>query len=1027
MPYRVADYSEPVYFTPKINLEFNLEPHATLVTAELDFELNSSVTTALPHIELNGHKDLIIKKLYINGIELNDNDYQIVDDGDYVKLVIPNRYGKKFQFKQIVELKPATNHRNQGLYMSDGGFVTQNESTGFRTIIFSIDRPDNLSVYTVTIQADKTQYPILLSNGNQEGDYEQLPDNCHRVTYVDEFLKPSYLFALCAGQYNSVERKYMTNILGCLKMLRIYGPMTEPRENMEFAKDVTYQMMVWNETEYRLELDLDEYKIVGVSTFNMGAMENKGLNIFSSAAVFADPMYSTDFEYKRILSIISHEIAHNWAGNRVTLRDWSQLSLKEGLAVYIEQQFSSEKLGGIIRRIEDIDYLRRYQFPEDAGSLAHPVHPEEYDSIENFYTTTIYAKGAELLTTLAELLGKQTFFLGIKKYFEKFDGKAATIEDFIKTLEEESKHDLSQFRYWYKFAGTPELTITDSYNEKEQTYSLTITQQCPVTPNQTAEKPPFLIPIKIGLFDDNGAELKFKLLDDEKKTAVTSIVLELTQRTQTFTFTGITAKPTPSLLRNFTAPVKIVSDPLDFAGNARLITYDTDAYVRWDRMQTLFKQEILKQLEREQQGKEIEISSEFYALFEQLIANIANDDIAADFKTALLTVPSHEYIATLTSDTDPQVIHNVIATFKKLLALKNEEKLHALLSALEVDSDIDKSFSLEQPEVMKKRGLYLWALDLLCYTHKTKYTNKALVTAREKQNFTNVYLAYLAYFRSQGKSLLLVDHPVIKELYAKYKENPKLLLKWLELQAVTPALDALDNFENIITGKIPGFNVKDPSHYYNFVTRFMMFNPRFHDASGRGYKLVADLIMRLDTEIKNGSVAARVAKDLIPSSNIAGVLQQKMYEELYRISQNKEISVTLKEVITKGLGNWQPKPQGRFKRFFFTCAAFIKIFFHTALSALQYIFKIIVDGFIKIFNFVNIFKTRGNETAAPQSEFPALVVTDTADLLVKRADHSQSVAVITGQTAETGPAQNIDRLSSQEAQSTKREAARIGT
>lgn len=1008
MPYRVGDYSEPVYFTPKINLEFNLEPNTTIVTAELDFELNSSVTTALPDIELNGHKDILIKQLYINDIELNATDYQIVDDGDYIKLIIPNRYGKKFKLKQIVAINPAANHRNQGLYMSDGGFVTQNESTGFRTIIFSIDRPDNLSIYTVTIQADKAQYPILLSNGDQHGDYQELPDNYHRVTYEDQFLKPSYLFALCAGDYRSVERKYMTQLSNYIKTLRIYGPLTEPAKNMEFAKDVTYEMMVWNEKKYGLELDLDEYKIVGVSTFNMGAMENKGLNIFSSAAVFADPMYSTDFEYKRILSIISHEIAHNWAGNRVTLRDWSQLSLKEGLAVYIEQQFSSEKLGGSIRRIEDIDYLRRYQFPEDAGPLAHPVHPEEYESIENFYTTTIYAKGAELLTTLAELLGEQTFLLGTKKYFEKFDGKAATIEDFIKTLEKESKHDLSQFRYWYKFAGTPELTITDSYNEQEQTYSLTVTQYCPATPNPKAEKPPFLIPIKIGLLDNNGAELDFQLLGDEK--VVTSAVLELTQRTQTFIFTGITAKPTPSLLRNFTAPVKIVSDPLDFVGNARLITHDTDSYVRWDRMQTLFKQEILKQIEREKQGKEIEVSSEFYALFEQLIAN---DDIAADFKTALLTVPSHEYIATLTSDADPEAIHNVIATFKKLLALKNEEKLHALLSALETDPDIDKPFSLKQPEIMRKRVLYLWALDLLCYTHKTKYTNKALVVAREKQNFTNVYLAYLAYFRSQDKGLLLVDHPVIKELYTKYQDSPKLLLKWLELQAVTPALDALDNFENIITGKIPGFNVKDPSHYYNFVTRFMMFNPRFHDASGRGYKLVADLIMRLDTEINNGSVAARVAKDLIPRTNIAEALKQKMYEELYRISQNKQISVTLKEVITKGLANWQPKPQGRFKRFFFICVASIKKIFHAALRALQYLVKVIVNSLIKIFNYINVFKTGEDEIAAPQSKSPAIVVADSAGLLMARAQPSQAVAVKSDQTAETGPAQSIGGLSCQ--------------
>ena len=565
----LADYQPTPYLIDSVELHFNLEESATRVSSKLMIVRRKESASNSPLV-LQG-ENLKLLDLAIDGKPLTADAYT-VDDTQLTVPAVPAR----FELSVVTEIDPAANTELSGLYTSSGNFCTQCEAEGFRRITYMYDRPDVMSRYTTTINADKRRYPVLLSNGNLVAQGEDERDsNRHWVTWQDPHPKPPYLFALVAGNLAHISDKYVTSG-GREVDLRIY---VEPHniDKCDHAMRSLKNAMRWDERSYGREYDLDIYMIVAVDDFNMGAMENKGLNVFNSKYVLAKPQTATDSDYQGVEAVIGHEYFHNWSGNRVTCRDWFQLSLKEGFTVFREQQFSADMGSSGVKRIQEVNILRNHQFREDSGPMAHPVRPPSYVEINNFYTSTVYNKGAEVVRMLHHLLGADGFRKGTDLYFSRHDGEAVTTDDFVKALEDANGLDLSQFKLWYSQAGTPRLQISRRFNAAARTYTLTIKQTCPPTPEQN-RKQPFYIPLAIGLLDANGNDLELKLEHEQHAVAGTR-VLHLAQAEQHFTFTGIAQEPVPSLLRAFSAPVKIEIDLTD-TERSFLMAHDSDDFNR---------------------------------------------------------------------------------------------------------------------------------------------------------------------------------------------------------------------------------------------------------------------------------------------------------------------------------------------------------------------------------------------------------------------------------------------------------------
>lgn len=907
MKYKVADYQEPNYYTPKTELLFDLGLSKTIVTAKYKVVLNKNlVGKDNPDIILDGHDDINLISLKINNQSLEQGkDFIIQDDGDYTLLTIQNKFGTCFELEQCCEINPEANLSYEGLYASDGGLVTQNESQGFRRIAYSIGRPDNLSVFTTTIIGNKTSFPVMLSNGNEVAVTEdrELKQNHHAKSYHDPFPKPYYLFALCCGDYFCTELAYQAMPSNSSKKLELYAPPFESKANVSFALDVLYRMMRWNEDKYNIELDLDEYKIVGVTRFNSGAMENKGLNVFSSSDVFLNPALSTDDNYKRVLTVVSHETAHNWAGNRVTVRDWSQLCLKEGLATHIEQQFSKDVLQSPVVRLENIQFLRNRQFAEDASYLAHPVHPKEFDSIDNFYTLTIYEKGAELLQTLEELLGEQAFIEGVKHYFAKYDSynhidsdhfmRGPTIEQFIDALADSTGQDLSQFKHWYDYAGTPELSITEAYNAKEATYTLTFEQYCLETSKQPGERPPFMIPVSLALYSEQGKKYKLES-DDVKLINPTEAIAILVNKKQSFVFNNISAKPIPSLLRNFTAPVKITKDPLDKKASMLLIEHDDDPYVKWDRMQVLLTQEIVACYENNK-SEDVRLSDEMISLYGKIIQD---PSIAHDLKAKLLELPAYGYIAQVVETLYPQRLHQALKSIKQMLVKEHSDVIQQHRNNLFDLDTLDYKFDLNNTQAVKDRMLFLILQDLLCYSGQQAELDFALNTAKLKKNFTLIYSSYKSYFTALEDKITISDHAVIDDIYNLSTTDNNLREKWLSLQASIASKDAIDNIQALVSASKVGFDLAHPHQCYSLIRTFITHNVCFHEETGRGYDLAKDIIYDLDTKIKNHSIASRIAAALLPAKNLASEHKVQLEQKIYELRTRTGLSASLKEVLS---------------------------------------------------------------------------------------------------------------------------------
>ena len=867
----LKDYQPTAFTIDTVDLIFYLYERGTRVRSRLTIHKTRKESDLEESLVLMGEA---LKPVWVrvDGSELRSDEYTI-DDKSLTLLNPPDR----FVLETEVELTPEKNTALQGLYRSGSMFCTQCEAEGFRRITWYLDRPDVMADFRTRIEADKDKYPVLLGNGNpvERGD---LADGRHYAVWEDPFPKPSYLFALVAGNLECIEDKHTTPS-GREIQLRIY---VEPEniDKCEHAMQSLVKAMVWDEQTYGREYDLDVYNIVAVNDFNMGAMENKGLNIFNSKYVLASPATATDQDYLGIESVIAHEYFHNWTGNRITCRDWFQLSLKEGFTVYRDQEFSADMGSRGVKRIEDVRVLRNHQFPEDAGPMAHPVRPDSYMEINNFYTVTVYEKGAELVRMQANLLGAERFRAATDLYFERFDGQAVTTDDFVQCMEDVFEHDMSQFKYWYDYAGTPEVTVVSEYNRDKAIYKLTFSQRVPDTPGQS-DKPAFHIPIAMGLLDQNGKDMPLNIGD----AGIHDGMLALRKPEQEFVFTGVTEEPVPSLLRGFSAPVKLQYEYSD-EELMFLMANDSDGFNRWDASQNLSLRLILGLADKYRSGGPMEIPREYLSTFS---AALMLEDVEPALMAEVLALPAESYISEQMETVDVEAVYFSRQTVRKAIAEALEEELLKRYGQLD-----DRSDYLVTPEAIGNRSLKNLCLSYLMGGESDTARQLCIDQFNSANNMTDVVSALGLIVDS--------DHPerakVLDEYAAKWRSDPLVMDKWFSVQALSRREDTLPNVMKLMQHE--AFSIKNPNKVRALIGSFCAGNPlRFHSADGSGYRFLADRVLEIDQ--LNPQVAAKLLRSLARWRHFDTERQKIIREQLDRVSSTAEISPDVYEVASKSL------------------------------------------------------------------------------------------------------------------------------
>ena len=829
----LQDYSPPAFWTKRVDLTFRLDPTATKVAAVMDIERDGPAGSTL---ELMGD-GLGLDRLLLNGEELSSERYTL--SGDILSIADP---GEAFQLTVETTINPQGNTALSGLYLSNGLFCTQCEAEGFRRIVWFQDRPDVLAVYRVRVEADKQSYPALLSNGNllETGD---LAEGWHFAQWEDPFPKPSYLFALVAGDLALLEDTFTTRS-GREVTLRIYS---EP-DNIDqcpHAMESLIKSMRWDEDVYGLEYDLDLFQIVAVNDFNMGAMENKGLNIFNTSATLASPATATDGDFMSVERIIAHEYFHNWTGNRVTCRDWFQLTLKEGLTVFRDQQFSADMHSAAVKRINDVAQLREGQFVEDSGPLAHPIRPESYIEINNFYTRTVYDKGAEVIRMIHTLIGQDAFRQGMDLYFQRHDGKAVTCEDFVAAMADASGRDLDQFMLWYRQAGTPTLKINREYDPANGKLTLDICQELPATPGQ-AEKQPMHIPLSLGLVGaDSGKELPLQL-EGENAARGNERVLELTQTQERFTFVGLDEPPIPSLLRGFSAPVRLEC-PFTRDEQAHLLAHDPDLFGRWEAGQTLALAIMRDLLTLQQAGKPMTVDKR---LIEAIRAIITNPDLDPAFVARAAALPTRSYLAQSLPVID---VDGITAVHQHLRG-----RIGAALAAdwLSVyDRNRDDGPFRNDSAAMARRSLKNTALAYLMAGDAKATASLATAQFDRATNMTDQMsaLRIMALEHAEGYQRLL------DRFFAQWQNEPLVVNKWFALQAMIEDAHAVERVQELT--RHPAFSISNPNRLRSVVAVFAMANLKgFHRADGAGYRFLREFAVDLDQ--RNPQIASRLVSVL---------------------------------------------------------------------------------------------------------------------------------------------------------------------
>ena len=869
-------YTPPAYFVDTVDMGFDLDPIETRVATRI--QLTRNVASDDHTITLSGD-ELRLIKISMNGKALAEPAYQLVD-GNLLIADAPDQVTLDIE----TALAPQDNTSLMGLYVSSGNFFTQCEAEGFRKITFFPDRPDVMAKYTVMLRADKVAYPVLLSNGNlvDQGD---LDDGRHFALWEDPFKKPSYLFALVAGKLVCQEET-MRLKSGRDVLLQVW---VEPGnlDKTQHAMDSLKNSITWDEERFGLELDLDRFMIVAVGDFNMGAMENKGLNVFNTKFVLANPRIATDVDYANIESVVGHEYFHNWTGNRVTCRDWFQLSLKEGLTVFRDQEFSADLVGSAsgraVKRIEDVRVLRQAQFPEDAGPMAHSVRPDSYLEINNFYTVTIYEKGAEVVRMYQTLFGRDGFRKGMDLYFARHDGQAVTCNDFRAAMVDANGRDLSQFERWYSQAGTPRVSVSTRYDAAAGTYAITLAQHCAATPGQP-DKLPFHIPVAVGLLDSKGNDMALVVQGGATvSTPQHTIVLELTEAEQTFIFTGVTEQPVPSILRDFSAPVVLVVDYSDDE-LAFLMANDSDAFNRWEAGQRLATSRLLALV------NDPSAAATATLLADALRATVNDRQLGASFREVILTLPSETMIAEALDVIEPQAIHAA----RQALRLALATTLRADLEVAYADNQTPGAY---QPDAISsgKRALKNVALSLLAELDDARVHGLAQKQYDEAGNMTD-RLAALAVLINTGAP---GRHAALAGFYQEFEADPLVIDKWFTLQAMARSTDVAAVRALMLH---PAFTLKNPNRARSLVFSFCNGNPaQFHASDGSGYAFWAEQVIALNGI--NPQVAARLARSLDRWRKYAPARQALMQQALQQVAATAALSTDVLEVITKALAN----------------------------------------------------------------------------------------------------------------------------
>ena len=869
---RLADYQPPAFLVESVSLDFALNEAATRVKSRMVLRRNPAAAPDAP-LHLDGEA-LTLVGIVRDGAPLPASAYRLEAGG----LVIPS-----MQDACVLEIEtriaPKDNTELSGLYVSNGSYFTQCEAEGFRRITYFPDRPDVMSRYSVTITAEKASCPVMLSNGNP-GPVQDLGDGRHRVTWTDPHPKPCYLFALVAGDLVAVKDRFTTRS-GREVDLGIYVRRGD-EDRCGHAMQSLIASMKWDEDVFGLEYDLDVFNIAAVSDFNMGAMENKGLNVFNTKYVLARPETATDTDYQGIEAVIAHEYFHNWTGNRVTCRDWFQLSLKEGLTVYRDQEFSADQGSRAVKRIGDVRGLRAAQFREDAGPLAHPVQPDAYQAIDNFYTATIYNKGAEVIRMMATVIGRESFRKGMDLYFARHDNNAVTIDDFVSAMQDASGVDLERFKLWYHQAGTPEIAISDAYDASTKRYTLTVTQHTAPTPGQP-DKQPLVVPVAIGLLDDNGQELPTRLEGEETGKPGTRVLLA--DRAETvFTFLDVASPPVPSLLRDFSAPVKlsgVSAERLRF-----LAAHDTDPFVRWESGQQFATQILLGMVAAIQAGEAPTVDR---GLIDAMRSTLAGADADPAFTAEALLLPGEAFLADQMAVVDPDAIHAARDMARKAIGQVLGDGLRQTY-----DRMTDTGPYTTDGLAVGKRALRNSCLGYLTASGDPDGIRLAKAQFDAGRNMTDV-LAALSV-------LAATDTPeriqALQGFHAAWKDDALVLDKWFAIQAMSPRADTLRDVRALLDH--PDFDLRNPNRARSLVASFPAGNQvRFHAADGGGYDFLADMIIRIDPA--NGQLAARMVAPLGQWRRFDAGRQEKMKQALRRVLALPNLTTNTYEMVSKSL------------------------------------------------------------------------------------------------------------------------------
>ena len=874
---RLADYTPPAYRTIDVALTFVLDPETTVVTCTQRFERSGD---AVAPLILDG-ENLELVAIRLDGVPLEKSAYRL-DATSLTLLEPPARFTLEIQNR----IHPRDNTALEGLYISSNIFCTQCEAEGFRRITWFQDRPDVMTRFKVRLEADKTAYPQLLSNGNPVGAGD-LDGGRHFSLWDDPFPKPAYLFALVAGDLAMLEDHYTTRS-GRRVTLRIYSE-PENIDQCHHAMASLKKSMAWDEQRYGLEYDLDLFMIVAVSDFNMGAMENKGLNIFNTSATLAHPETATDADFVQVERIIAHEYFHNWTGNRVTCRDWFQLTLKEGLTVFRDQQFTADMHSEAVKRIGDVSLLREGQFLEDAGPLAHPIRPAEYMEINNFYTRTVYEKGAEVIRMIHTLIGEDAFRRGMDLYFERHDGRAVTCEDFVAAMADASGRDFSQFMRWYNQAGTPVLEVEDSFDPETRRYTLTLAQHTPASPGQP-EKQPFEIPIRMGLIDRvTGAPLPLRL-QGENAPKGTERVLELNQARQSFTFEDMDRVPLPSLLRGFSAPVKLEM-PLERGDLAAMLANDEDTFNRWEAGQRLLLDLMRELLRDHRSGRAMTLDPTLAPALRKVLDDSAQDPA---FAARAVTLPSRSLFAQGLPVIDVEGVDAVARFIRRQLGHELRDSWLLVLKAAG-DAHLDApSDGAPSTEAMASRALKNTALAYLVWSGLE--TAPAVATAQytTARNMTDrmAALRALADVQADGYEDLLED------FYARFENEPLVVNKWFALQALIEDDQSVERIGRLMHH--PAFALANPNRVRALVGMFATGNLiGFHRLDGAGYQLLADTALEFDR--KNPQIASRLLLPLGRWRRYDATRATHMQGQLTRIAETKGLSKDAYEVVSKSL------------------------------------------------------------------------------------------------------------------------------